>query len=376
MENGNTKNEQVNKAQQEHSSSTSAPRWSRASFSGLPMLHSSSRKLYALIAIWVFVVGVALATSLGVAHRQTDNRPATTSMGENAFLPAKDSGEGAASNRNMKESTQEDAEGVDLRQDVENSMPKSFRQTSENVITDAALLRPLVSILNQHERPLRILHVGDSHVAGRSFPLAVKETLAQYLPLAEATETGGFTFNYIGKNGATARHMLSEDYLRQYAEAKPDLVILSLGTNDAHSYAYQPEVHRKQLGELVSAIQEACPSTVILLTTPPGDYLSSSYVRYQRTARSQKRRKRVYTSRQPNLMSSKCAACIRDYARENSLPVWDLFTICGGERAAQTNWVKAGYMRPDRIHFQIAGYQLQGKLLAEALAKALAATEN
>lgn len=54
------------------------------------------------------------------------------------------------------------------------------------------------------------------------------------------------------------------------------------------------------------------------------------------------------------------------------MPVWNLFDICGGEQAAQRNWVAAHYMRPDRIHFQPNGYALHGKLLGEAIAKALA----
>ena len=53
-------------------------------------------------------------------------------------------------------------------------------------------------------------------------------------------------------------------------------------------------------------------------------------------------------------------------ASEHGLASWDLYNICGGE-AAVRNWIAAGLMRPDRVHYEPQGYAIQGKLLAEAL---------
>ena len=85
------------------------------------------------------------------------------------------------------------------------------------------------------------------------------------------------------------------------------------------------------------------------------------------TARQHKRTGRVRTVLRPNPMSARCATLIEQVGEQRGLPVWNLFEICGGAEAAQRNWEAAHYMRPDRVHFTPAGYEVQGRMLAEAL---------
>ena len=108
------------------------------------------------------------------------------------------------------------------------------------------------------------------------------------------------------------------------------------------------------------------PEATFLFTTPPGDYLKQVYVNYRSTGRGGKRRRLVRSAFRPNPMNGRCAACITAFARDHGLASWDLYNICGGE-AAVRNWIAAGLMRPDRVHYEPQGYTIQGKLLAEAL---------
>ena len=261
---------------------------------------------------------------------------------------------------------------VSLLAEPGNSMPHSFRGAQANHIIRPEALQPVARVLARGERPLRVLHIGDSHVAGKNFPLAVKAELCRCLGEAKQADVGsGVWFSYIGKNGATTQTFLTESYLNSFAAKMPDLIILSLGTNEAHGMGYREDLHQRQLDAFMEKLRKACPDAVVLLTTPPGDYLTSSYVDYRKMARSKRKVRQVHYAKRPNPMSSRCAACLTDYAESNGLPCWNLFSICGGESAAQRNWVAGHYMRPDRVHFEPEGYRLQGRLLAEAVLHAL-----
>lgn len=242
--------------------------------------------------------------------------------------------------------------------ELRDSIPASFDSISPNVIVGEELLLPAAKILVEGERPLRVLHLGDSHVAGKSLPRAVKEVLTDWLGEADsAGEGSGINFLAIGSNGATSRRFLSGDYMQRISDFHPDLIILSLGTNEAHGMGYLEDVHSRQLDKFFAVLGSVCPDASLLLTTPPGDYLAVSGKGKQRVKR-------------PNPMVVRCAANIVSYGKEHGMATWDLNTICGGE-VAVTNWIKAGLMRPDRVHFLPEGYAVQGHLLGNAIVRTL-----
>jgi len=256
--------------------------------------------------------------------------------------------------------------------EVNNSMPSSFRERKDNRVSQPDSLYRLFDLAAAKERPLRVLHVGDSHVKGGCFPAALKETLQTAFGTADTDSAdSGIRFTHIGSNGATTARFFTESYKQRFADFAPDLIVLSLGTNECHGWGYSEESHRPQLEQFLDFLQAACPGAIVLLTTPPGDYLSrttTSYV-YRGRGRSRRRRRVTRTHRTPNPMSARCAALIASVGKERGLPVWDLQAICGGE-AAVRNYVAAGLMRPDRIHFTPEGYQLHGHLLGEAILNA------
>lgn len=234
-------------------------------------------------------------------------------------------------------------------------LPRAFKGTGKNEITDSlGALSPVLEHLRLVkagilEDTVRILHIGDSHIRGHIYP----QTTAQRL-----VETfGAVTYADMGVNGATCLTFTHPDRIAAIAAFKPELLIISFGTNESHNKRYNANLHYSQMDELISLIRVRLPDIPILLTTPPGSYESFR----------QKRRRRTYAI---NPRTVTAANTIRRYADDHHLLVWDLYNVAGGSRRACNNWQEAGLMRPDHVHYLPEGYILQGNLLYEALIKA------
>ena len=229
---------------------------------------------------------------------------------------------------------------------VSNSLPRSFRNTQPNLVTDDSLLTPIFDTLSLAGRQLRVLHIGDSHVTSGDFTTALRQTLQQAWGDRVAV-------SYLGKNGATVEQFSTPDWMEKIKAQSPDLIIASFGTNECHGLGYIAEQHHQQLQHFLQMLTAACPDAVILLTTPPGDYLATGRGRRRRPSR-------------PNPMVARCAAEISRFGHANHLTVWDLHTIAGGS-SALTNYINAGLMQRDRIHFTAPGYTVMGHCLGEAI---------
>ena len=238
---------------------------------------------------------------------------------------------------------------------VQFSFPAAFRGMGRNEIVDSiALLTPVFERLRQvraglSEDTVRIVHIGDSHVRGHIYPQTT---------CARLTETFG-AVSYIDKgvNGATCLTFTHPDRIAEIAALKPELLILSFGTNESHNRRYNVNVHYNQMDELVKLLQDSLPNVSILLTTPPGSYESFR----------QRRRRRTYAV---NPRTATASETIRRYAKEHRLLVRDMYDVVGGKRRACVNWTEAKLMRPDHVHYLPEGYILQGNLLYQALINA------
>lgn len=245
------------------------------------------------------------------------------------------------------------------------SMPRSFRNTQPNGILREELLCPFFDKLSRNSEPVRIVHIGDSHVRGHVFPVAARRALEQafgheatypdsitYRTSGKAHETGepGLVYHAVGLNGATAAQFAAESRLDEIAALQPDLLILSFGTNESHGKRYDSTEHRQQLDSLLTLLRQRCPRALVMLTTPPGSYLRVN------------RRRKAVNPRTPLVVST-----LLHYAEERELPVWDLYNIAGGKSRACLNWRERRYMQRDQVHYTHEGYRLQGRLLAEAL---------
>ena len=238
---------------------------------------------------------------------------------------------------------------------VQFSFPAAFRGMGRNEIVDSiALLTPVFERLRQvraslSEDTVRIVHIGDSHVRGHIYPQTTGARLIETF--------GAVSYIDKGVNGATCLTFTHPDRIAEIAALKPELLILSFGTNESHNRRYNVNVHYNQMDELVKLLQDSLPNVSILLTTPPGSYESFR----------QRRRRRTYAV---NPRTATASETIRRYAKEHRLLVWDMYDVVGGKRRACVNCTEAKLMRPDHVHYLPEGYILQGNLLYQALINA------
>lgn len=158
----------------------------------------------------------------------------------------------------------------------------------------------------------------------------------------------GFVFHSIGVNGAAVPSYLKCVHLvKQLRELQPDLVIFSIGVNDAHGSNFSPSAFEANYEKLLAMTREAAPNTAVLFITNNDTYFRKKYVN-------------------PN------AGAVRDVmtrlCTKYGYSMWDLFSIMGGYGSMGT-WDKNGLAASDRIHFTRAGYTLIGDLLFDALLK-------
>lgn len=245
--------------------------------------------------------------------------------------------------------------GKDTAAFTRTTYPSAFAGTKRNAITDSLnILAPLferfrLARAGVVEDSVRIVHIGDSHIRGHIYPQTTG---------ARLKETFG-PLSYIDKgvNGATCLTFTHPERIADIAALKPELLILSFGTNESHNKRYNANAHYQQMNELVALLRDSLPDVPILLTTPPGSYESFR----------QRRRRRTYAI---NPRTATATATIQRFACDHRLVVWDMYNVVGGSQRACKNWQAAGLMRPDHVHFMPQGYVIQGELLYEALTKA------
>jgi lysophospholipase L1-like esterase len=265
------------------------------------------------------------------------------------------------------------------------AFPSSFTGVKPNIILDSShclfpVFEKLMALRNpgNTEKPVvRIVQIGDSHVRSHEFTPAFSLGLTENFGNAaigsiegyhsegilEENGSPGVVCDCIGINGATSQNFLDDKYLTEIQQIKPDLIIISLGTNESIGN-YNSSDHYSEMEALFSSLRNYCPNIPILYTTPSGSY-RIKYAKYRRHRRVYRR----VVSVRENTNTKKVAATINRFAVDHGAACWDLFNIAGGEKYACENWLRGNYFQRDRIHFVSDGYALQGRLLYEALMK-------
>ncbi|SEM90481.1 Lysophospholipase L1 [bacterium A37T11] len=171
----------------------------------------------------------------------------------------------------------------------------------------------------------------------------------------------GVLYHNIGVNGSRFENFSRDGFFAgQTSDLHPDIIILSMGTNEAQTNELSVSALQQTIDILVKQIIANNPNAVILFTTP-----MASYKRAYRTRRVKRRRRRsMYLL--PNPVVGQVREAILSYAAQNGHAVWDLYEIAGGADGA-ADWKKRGLMGSDGVHFSPEGYELQGRLLAKAL---------
>jgi lysophospholipase L1-like esterase len=162
-------------------------------------------------------------------------------------------------------------------------------------------------------------------------------------------EQAGILYNNIGINGAEYRHYNKNFKLQsQMSLLNPDLIIISLGTNEAYAPNYNNADFYKQVDSLIANLKVMNPDAAFVITTP-GD--------------SNKRRK----YKNPNNL--KAANTLMDYCNQHGLAYWNWFNIMGGAGVIN-KWALKGLTSKDKLHLSRKGYEIQGALLHAAILKA------
>lgn len=166
--------------------------------------------------------------------------------------------------------------------------------------------------------------------------------------LNNSNNKSGVSYHVAGINGSQYKNWSMSNLLaKQSTYLKPDLIVISLGTNDGNDYTLTAEVFTSYLHSLVNSLKQANPNARFILTTPPDSYY-----------------KRKYDNKHINVMRG----AIMKYAAENNIACWDLYCIMGGENSIKT-WLEQGYASTDLIHFTKTGYELQGDLFYQSFIK-------
>ena len=163
----------------------------------------------------------------------------------------------------------------------------------------------------------------------------------------------GIEYTSIGVNGASyAWYERAAYFEKQLQLYKPDMFIISIGTNDAYmpKADFKAEEFRAYYENFIQMIQRANPQCAILLTVPNDDYYKKSYAN-PNTAVQQR--------------------IIIELTKKYRMAVWDLYSVMGG-LGSSNDWYNAKLMPRDRIHFTQLGYSIKADLFLKAMVDAWA----
>lgn len=163
----------------------------------------------------------------------------------------------------------------------------------------------------------------------------------------------GIDVHGVGINGASVpSYLRCDDFERDLALVKPDLVVFGIGINDAAEKDFTVETFKQNYGQLISSILRVNPDCALLFVTNNDSF-----------KRKKVKRKRVY---EVNPNGKVVQQAFKEMAKDYGAAVWDQFDIMGGLKSMQA-WEKAGLAAKDKVHFTRDGYRLLGDLLYNAL---------
>jgi len=156
----------------------------------------------------------------------------------------------------------------------------------------------------------------------------------------------GLLYHSAGINGAGFYTLIdSPELFNQIKLLEPDLIVVSLGTNDAQG-TFREQVCKANLERFMNLLRQNCPNTSVIFTLPPDSHKRGKH----------------------NTDIARVDKVITDYARANNCAWWDLGYVMGGKNSVQ-KWRKELMASKDLLHFTPKGYMLQGYLFYQAMIK-------
>lgn len=192
----------------------------------------------------------------------------------------------------------------------------------------------------QHNTPYYSCYKSDTLLTRATFFAAV-ENLKRYTVngIVLENDNPGIIFHSIGVNGARLSDYIKYPlFFKQLSEINPDLIIVSLGTNESFAHL-SPSEYMKEMKSFISNIISLKPDACVIVTTPPPSM-------FRRNTEN---------------------TFIGEYAEklisQHKYPVWDLYMKLGGIRQI-SNGTLLPFMAHDKIHYTQQGYENQGYTFA------------
>ncbi len=160
----------------------------------------------------------------------------------------------------------------------------------------------------------------------------------------EMSENSGIIYHEAGVGGSQLPLFTRTTlFFDQVKEISPDLVIVSLGTNESYSPEYDTVWYEKRVTELIMKIRSESPLTAFILMTPPDILYRKKYPRYMQ-------------------------AIINIFKRvgeKENVAIWDWNAIMGG-KGSIGKWVAEKLAQSDNIHMTPKGYRLTAALFLKS----------
>lgn len=160
------------------------------------------------------------------------------------------------------------------------------------------------------------------------------------------TDDPGFVYNAIGVNGASTNSYLKcNKWAEQMKVMAPDMVVFSIGINDAYEPGFNPDVYYKNYCKLMDDVLAANPNATFLLTSNNDSY---------------------YKRRYPNPRAKEAREVMYRLSKKYNCAFWDMFEVMGGLGSVDY-WIDEGLAKTDKIHLTREGYHMMGDLMFSAI---------
>lgn len=160
------------------------------------------------------------------------------------------------------------------------------------------------------------------------------------------TDDPGIVYHSMGVNGSDFDSWLRAEFLfTQIKSLQPDLLIVSLGTNDVYTKVLNEQMLESSVSSFIKLAEAYLPGVPIILTTPGDHYRYRRHLNFNTELAAQ-----IY---------------LRQAKGKSNVAVWDMNKIMGGQNSIVL-WTKYGLTAGDKLHYNSAGYILQADLFFNA----------
>ena len=155
----------------------------------------------------------------------------------------------------------------------------------------------------------------------------------------------GINYHHCGVVGAQFSHLINNADLivEQLDHLSPDILLFSFGTNEAYGNIDSVK-YFNTINDFMSRLNKLFPSTAIIITTAPDTRSQGKIPPSQVNVNNQ----------------------LLKLANYQDVSIFDLNKAMGGW-GSLSNWYKSKLTLDDKLHFNAAGYSLQGKMFSLAI---------